>query len=336
MIKVITISDVKKLVQRIGIESFFCALIAAIEKEYARWDQFEKSARHAVHAANGVIELMPIADGELYSFKYVNGHPKNPSKGKLTVVAVGLLSDATNGYPLMFSEMTLLTAFRTAATSALAAKYLAKKTSKTIGIIGTGAQAEFQVLAQHALFHMDTVKYFDLDPQAMKKFSHNLREYPFELIACRDAKQVVEGVDIITTATANKKQATVLHHDWVQEGLHINGIGGDSPGKTELDKAILHRAKIVVEYYPQSKIEGEIQQIENGIYAELSELVMGKKLGRENNTEITLFDSVGFAIEDFAILKLINQLSSQHHIGTMMDLIPDLINPKDLFGVLSA
>jgi ornithine cyclodeaminase len=334
MITVITIEDIKKLIHHIGIDNFFRTLTTHLEDAFARWDQFHKSPRHATHMHQGVIELMPTANDDLYAFKYVNGHPNNPKQNKLNVVAVGMLADTHTGYPLMISEMTLLTAFRTAATSALAAKYLARKNGKNIGIIGTGAQAEFQVLAQHALFDIETVRYFDIDPHAMEKFASNLKNQRFTLIACKDAQSVAENVDIITTATAAKAQTTILQNDWMKPGVHINGIGGDCPGKTELDKNILLRAKTVVEFFPQSKIEGEIQQSNQAIYAELWEIIGGQKAGRTSDAEITLFDSVGFALEDFAILRLIYQLSHEHAIGTAMGLIPDLQNPKDLFGAL--
>ncbi|MCX7125995.1 MAG: ornithine cyclodeaminase [Gammaproteobacteria bacterium] len=334
MVKVITVSDIRKLINQIGIEHFFRELINSLEKEFSRWDRFDKSPRHAVHTHDGVIELMPIADDELYSFKYVNGHPNNAKQNKSTVVAVGLLSDVNNGYPLLLSEMTLLTALRTAATSALAAKYLAKKESRIIGIVGTGAQSEFQILAFKALFNIEAVKYFDIDPMAMKKFAANLKDQNFKLIACANAKEVIENCDIITTATAAKGHAQILMNEWVHAGVHINGIGGDCPGKTELDKAILPRAKIVVEYFPQSKIEGEIQQDDVEVYAELWELTSGKKIGRESDAEITLFDSVGFALEDFVILKLVRELSIKNNIGTEMDLIPDADDPKNLYGLV--
>lgn len=336
MIKVITIPDIQTLISKVGLKHFFLALIDALEKEFSRWEHFQKSPRHASHFNQGVIELMPTCDDEFYSFKYVNGHPNNTSSKKLTVVAIGLLADVKSGYPLMISEMTLLTAFRTAATSALAAKYLARKNVKHIGIIGTGAQSEFQVLAQSALFDIETVKYFDIDPRAMKKFHDNLKDRSFQLIACNNATEVVLGVDMITTATATKGSSKILSLDALKAGLHINGIGGDCPGKTELDPSILSHAKIAVEFLPQSKVEGEIQHLESGskVHAELWELVTGKKKGRESESEITLFDSVGFAIEDFAILKLVRELAIKYHIGTEMDLIPALTDPKNLFGVL--
>lgn len=332
MIRLITLADIKTLIHKIGIKKFFLELITFLEEDFARWEQFEKIPRVAMHAHQGVIELMPTSDGELFSFKYVNGHPYNPKINKLNVVAVGLLADARTGYPLLLSEMTLLTALRTAATSALAAKYLAKKEVNHIGIIGTGAQAEFQVLAQHALFDINSVRYFDIDPNAMNKFENNLMNHPFKCIPCRDAKAVLDHIDIITTATAAKAKTKIIENDWVYAGLHINGIGGDCPGKTELDPTILSRTKTVVEFIPQSKMEGEIQAGDFPIYAELWEIVTGNKTGRVNNNEITLFDSVGFALEDFSVLRLVNKLAAEHHIGTISDLIPELRDPKNLFG----
>lgn len=330
----ITVSDIQKIIHNMGVEKFYRDFILMLEKEYARWNMFHKSPRHAVHVDQGVMEVMPICDDQFYSFKFVNGHPNNTSEKKLTVAALGLLAEIKNGYPLMISEMTLLTALRTSSTSALAAKYLAKKNTKIIGIIGTGAQSEFQVMAQKSLFNIDTVNYFDIDKNAMNKFAHNLKKYNLNLIACDHARKVLENSDIITTATATKSQTQILNADWIHPGLHINSIGGDCPGKTELDKKILSKTKIVVEYLPQSKVEGEIQQADANIYAELWELVTGVKKGRENDTEITLFDSVGFAIEDFAILKFIYELSLKNDIGTDMPLIPELENPKDLFGLI--
>jgi len=335
MVNVLTVTDIKKLVSKVGMREFFIALVDEIEKEYTRWDLFQKSPRHATHVEGGVIELMPACDDEFYSYKYVNGHPKNTKDNKQTVIATGGLSSIDTGYPLLVSEMTLLTAFRTAATSALAAKYLARSDSNVFGFIGTGAQSEFQVMAFDALFDLKQVRYFDIDAKAMEKFSKNLTSQHFELVACSDAQNTIEGVDIITTATAAKKQAQILSNDWINPGLHINGIGGDTPGKTEFSTDVLKRCKIVVEFLGQSQMEGEIQQDKNiHVYAELWELASKKKKGRESDDEITFFDSVGFAIEDFAVLKLVERLAKKHGVGTQMDLVPTIDDPKDLFGVL--
>src|SRR5438270_4712212 len=122
MVDFIGIERVQQLVARRGPARFMEELAGEIEADFLRWGEFDKSARHATHSPVGVIELMPACDGRLYSFKYVNGHPKNTAVGLLTVTAFGLLADVHTGYPLLLSELTLTTALRTAATSALAAR----------------------------------------------------------------------------------------------------------------------------------------------------------------------------------------------------------------------
>lgn len=338
MVRLITVHDLKQLIDIIGLENFLHKLIDKLDYQFARWDDFKKIPRPCTHYPHGVIELMPISDNSIYTFKYVNGHPGNPLDNKQTVIALGLLAEVKHGYPLMISEMTLLTAIRTAATSALAAKYLARKNAQHFGIIGSGAQSEFQIMAHRCLFDLKSVRYYDTDPQAMKKFANNLQHLPIELIPCAKPEDACKDVDIITTATACKKHVHVLKDAWVKSGMHINGIGGDCPGKTELEASILDRCKIVVEYLEQSKIEGEIQALKDPdaqVYAELWELTSGKKQGRVDEREITLFDSVGFALEDFATLELVYELAETHQVGQDVEMIPPVADPKDLYNFIN-
>jgi ornithine cyclodeaminase len=334
--KVLTITDVQQLVRIIGLEDFYKRVVTALEEDFRRWDEFQLSPRHATYYPHGVIELMPCADQQFYAFKYVNGHPGNPLKGKLSVVAVGLLSDVTSGYPLMMCEMTLLTAMRTAATGVLAAQYLARKEeSKTLAIIGTGAQSEFQVMAFASFFSLETIRFFDVDPQAMSKFSQNLSGQTFRLIPCSSVAEAVHHADIVITATAAKKRQSLLDIGDIAPGTFIHAMGGDCPGKTELSVDFLKHVKLVVEYKPQTLIEGEVQQCPaNLIYGELWELVCKDKLGRQDNQEITLFDSVGFALEDYSILRTVYELANEFQLGTELPLIPELKDPKNLFGLL--
>lgn len=334
--KILTVADIQELIQVIGLENFFKRVITALEEDFGRWSEFILSPRHGTYYPDGVIELMPCADQRLYAFKYVNGYPGNPLKGKLNVVAIGMLSDADNGYPLMISEMTLLTAFRTAATGVLAAKYLAREEAKSLAIIGTGAQAEFQVLAFAGFFSLEEVRFFDSDPQAMVKFSRNLAEQQFRLIPCDSIVEAVRDADMVITATAAKKRQSLFEIEDIAPGAYILAMGGDSPGKTELSAEFLKQVRLVVEYKPQSLIEGEVQQCKaNLIYAELWELVCKNKPGRRNNREITLFDSVGFALEDYSILRVVYELAKEHQLGSESDLIPELNDPKNLFGLLN-
>lgn len=334
MIRVITVEDVKELLKKVTLQQFFLKLIDQLKSDFSRWQEFKKTPRLATHVSEGFIELMPISDHQYYSFKYVNGHPNNPKHKKQTVVATGQLSLVATGYPILISEMTVLTALRTAATSAMASQYLARKGAKTFGIIGTGAQSEFQVLAHHFALGIREIFYFDLDSHAMDKFAKNLEPFRVRLHRCKDARSLIDQSEILTTATAQKGHQKVVEASWIKKGVHLNKIGGDGPCKTELDPSLVQKSKIVVELLEQTQIEGEIQQVDVEVYAELWELAAGKKKGRESEEEITLFDSVGFALEDYSVLRLVHQLAENYHLGHHLDMIPELLDPKDLFGAI--
>jgi ornithine cyclodeaminase len=330
-----TISDLQKLLKQVGVLEFFKLTIENLREDFANWNNVDMIPRVATHYPHGVIELMPASTDEYYGFKYVNGHPNNPAIDKLTVTAVGMLAEVASGYPLLISEMTVLTAFRTAATSALASRYLAIENTKDFGIIGTGSQAEFQVLAHLVELGIERVYYYDIDPQAMQKFTTNMQDYDIQLVPCASAEEVCSNSQILTTATADKTAARILSDAMIHKGMHINGIGGDCPGKTEIDINLLKRSKIVVEFIEQSMIEGEIQNLtQEEVYAELWELVSDKKPGRENVEEVTLFDSVGVAIEDYSILKLVYELAQKYNLGEKVDMLPELSDPKNLFTLV--
>jgi ornithine cyclodeaminase len=333
MTQFIGVAEMAKLVRTIGIEPFLIKLAAAIEEDFIRWPLFEKMARIASHSANGVIELMPASDGLLYGFKYVNGHPPNTRLGKLTVTGFGVLSDVATGYPLLVSEMTLLTALRTAATSAMAARALAKRGSRVLALVGAGAQSEFQALAMKALVGITTVRVYDPDPEAVAKFMRNMSNAALKLVPCVSVAEAVRGADIVTTATAVKGRAAVLTREMIRPGMHINAIGGDCPGKTELDPRVLQAGKVFVEFPPQTRVEGEIQQMPADFtVTELWNVLAGNAPGRASDADVTIFDSVGFAIEDFAALRFVHELTRR--TAGDLDLIPDLANPKDLYGPL--
>lgn len=337
--KILSIESIRELIKRHGIENYLRNLMAKLKYDFSRWEEFNKIPRPAMHVEGGVLELMPICDDKYYTFKYVNCHPKNPEAGLMTVVATGQLSRIDTGYPVMFSEMTLLTAFRTSATTALATDLMARKDSRVLSIIGTGAQSEFLVRAISLVRDITEVRYFDIDQFAMDKFEKNLSGSKFTLVRCRDAEEAVRGADIITTCTACKAHVDVLKNNWIKPGVHINALGGDTIGKTELEFSILSRSKIVVEYFDQCIIEGEIQrygeeEAKGKIYAELHELITGKKVGRENEKEITLYDSVGIGLEDYSALSLSYELANRYNLGENLNLIPNIDNPKNLISML--
>ncbi|OWY01788.1 ornithine cyclodeaminase [Thioclava sp. F1Mire-8] len=332
----VSVANMMKLVNEIGPEQVMRDLAAYIEEDFRRWPDFDKTPRVASHSAEGVIELMPTADSENYGFKYVNGHPKNGRTGHQTVTAFGVLSSVATGYPLLMTEMTILTALRTAATSALVGKYLAPKGATVMGMIGNGAQCEFQALAFRAICGIDTLRLYDIDPSATEKAAKNLIAQGFNVTKCRSGEEAVEGAQVITTCTADKQYATILTDNMVGSGIHINAIGGDCPGKTELHRDILTRSEIFVEYPPQTRIEGEIQALdEDHSVTELWKVMRGEAEGRRDAKQITLFDSVGFAIEDFSALRYIHDRVKGGDYAQMLDLMADPDDPRDLFGMLT-
>ena len=336
LVPFVSVDNMMALVNYIGLEKFIIELATEIEADFKRWSLFDKTPRVASHSDVGVIELMPTSDGEIYGFKYVNGRPKNTKEGLQTVTAFGLLADVQTGYPKILSEMTMLTALRTAATSALVAKYLAPRNSNIMAMIGNGAQSECQCIAFKAICGIEKVCLFDTDKYATEKAFLNLSNYELEVVKCKSSQDAILNADIITTCTADKQLATILTDNMVGTGIHINAIGGDCPGKTELHKDILLRSKIFVEYPPQTRVEGEIQQLEKDHpVTEIWQVMTGKSDGRTDDSQITLFDSVGFAIEDFSALKFILRKIQNTNFHEQLDMLADPDDPKDLFGMFS-
>lgn len=335
LVPFVSVDNMMRLVHHIGIDQMLQDLVAYIEEDFRRWELFDKTPRVASHSDVGVIELMPTSDGEAYGFKYVNGHPKNTAEGLQTVTAFGLLADVYTGYPVLLTEMTLLTALRTAAMSALAAKYLAPKGADTMAMIGNGAQSEFQSLAMQAIVGLKSVRLFDKDPDATRKAARNLADSGLDVVICTNPEDAIQGAQIITTCTADKQNAKILTDNMIGAGVHINAIGGDCPGKTELAPGILTRADTFVEYPEQTRIEGEIQQMPaDHPVTELWKVITGTETGRRDAAQITLFDSVGFAIEDFSALRYIRDKvrDTPYHID--LDMLADPDDPRDLFGML--
>ena len=335
LVPFVSVANMMRLVHRIGLETMLTELTDEIEADFRRWPDFDKTPRVASHSEVGVIELMPTSDGRTYGFKYVNGHPKNTREGLQTVTAFGVLADVDTGYPLLVSEMTLLTALRTAASSALAARHLAPRGARVMAMIGNGAQSEFQALALHAVNGINEVRLWDIDPAATAKCRANLAGTGLRVLPCSTPEEAIEGAQIITTCTADKQLATILTDNMVGAGVHINAIGGDCPGKTELAPGILHRADIFVEYPPQTRIEGEIQQLApDHPVTELWQVITGAAPGRVSDTQVTLFDGVGFAVEDFSALRYVLRQLKGTELFQELDMIADPDDPRDLFGML--
>jgi ornithine cyclodeaminase len=155
-------------------------------------------------------------------------------------------------------------------------------------------------------------------------------------IACDSTRDAVKGADIVTTITADKTNATIITADMLEPGMHINGVGGDCPGKTEIHADVLRAANVFVEYEPQTRIEGDLQQMpEDFTVTELWKVLSGNAAGRGNDADITFFDSVGFAIEDYSALRYLYEQATHAGNHDELPLIPLLADPKNLFGLLN-
>ncbi|WP_206957116.1 ornithine cyclodeaminase [Trinickia acidisoli] len=336
MTRFLDVPATSRLIARVGLTRFLSELLDTLRADYLRWTDFDKSPRVACHSPNGVIELMPVANNELFAFKYVNGHPVNAQRGIHTVMAFGALAAVDTGYPVLLAELTLTTALRTAATAVLAARVLARPNAKKMALIGNGAQSEFQAIAFHTLLGIDEIRVFDIDPSATDKLVRNLAAYhDLRVIRVASTADAVRGADIVTTVTADKAYATIITPDMIEPGMHLNAVGGDCPGKTELHADVLSMSRVIVEYEPQTRIEGDIQQLPADFpVTELWRILKGEATGRENASQVTVFDSVGFALEDYSALRYLHALDQQHDAGIDISLIPPSVDPKNLFGLI--
>ncbi|MBM3166509.1 MAG: alanine dehydrogenase [Chloroflexi bacterium] len=254
----------------------------------------------------GDLRAMPAAVSGAAGMKWVNSHPQNPSRGLPTVMAVLIVNDPATGYPLAVMDATDLTAYRTGATAAIAAKYLARENSRTLGIVGAGKQAYTQLMAHAELFDLKLVKVFDLSAVATQKFIQSFPKFNIQATSLEDTV----AVDILCTLTPAREP--VVEREWVKPGTHINAVGADGPGKQELDPLILEEAMVVVDNMEQAVNGGEINvplkkrlYSTDQVYAILDEVVVGKKPGRKDAKAITVFDSTGLAIEDIAVARLV-------------------------------
>jgi ornithine cyclodeaminase len=333
MTRFVDVSAMSRLVADIGLVPFIGELAEAIHDDFVRWQDFDMSARVANHSEIGVIELMPVSSAATYAFKYVNGHPGNTARGLYTVMAFGVLAEVATGYPVLLSELTVATALRTCATSLVAARALARPDARRMALIGNGAQSEFQALAFHAHLGIAEIAVYDIDERATDKLVRHLAAWPsLRIVRAGSTAEAMRGADIVTTVTADKAYATILTPEMIEPGMHINAVGGDCPGKTELHADVLRQARVFVEYEPQTRIEGDIQQLPASTrHRSTTGKSAGTEAGRQSDKQVTVFDSVGFALEDYSTLRYVLAQAERRDLGADVALVPVAVDPKDLF-----
>ena len=256
---------------------------------------------------DGDLRTMPayLAGEEQAGVKIVNVHSRNPALGLPTVMALLTLVSPKTGAPLAVMGATYLTAMRTGAAGAVAAGLLARKNSRTAGMIGAGVQARSQLLGLSRLYSLDQVRIFDPSLErcaALAEYGRGFLKSEFTIEKeARDACQC----DILVTTTPSRMP--VVKEAWIFPGTHINAIGADARGKQELESTLTGKAKVYVDDPAQAVHSGEVNVPlsqgllrQDDIFAGIGEVLAGKKPGRENDSEITIFDSTGLGIQDVA------------------------------------
>jgi len=283
-------------------------VMKAVEEAFDFWAEGKATMppKSYILVEKGDFRAMPAAIPGAAGVKWVNVHTQNPLKGLPTVIGIYILSDPDTAYPLAVMDATEITAYRTAATAAIASRYLAKKESHTLGIVGAGKQACYQILAHAEVFDIRQINVSDLSESAVDRLISSLPGFTFE----KCSVELAVSSDIVCTLTPSR--SPVVKREWIKPGTHINAVGADAAGKQELDPEILRDAIVVVDDLRQASAAGEINvPISNGLYraadinATLGEIISGKRPGRTESEAITVFDSTGVAIEDVAVAKVV-------------------------------
>lgn len=271
---------------------------------------------------NGDLRTMPayLEEQDITGVKIVNVHPDNPKTGLPTVMALVILNSTETGAPIAVMDGTYLTDMRTGAAGGVAVKYLARKNAKVVGFVGTGNQARTQLMAINEIIDIEEVKITSLSEKSNTNFKAEMeKRTDCEILMKKSIREVCD-CDVLVTTTPSREP--IVKNEWIAEGIHINAIGADAAGKEELDPEILKRAKVVVDDIPQASHSGEVnvplsKKLISGkdICCELGEVITGKKKARAKDSDITVFDSTGLAIQDVATANLVYQMALKENMG---------------------
>lgn len=316
-------SDIIHLIKKTGLENFLNQLRDELESGFKDFflQKIQVPPRAEFFFPQGTMESMPAKDENYFACKIVNTHLQNPLTYNLpTIIACGVLVEGKTGFPLMLTESTILTALRTGTASAIATKYLARKDSGIIGIIGNGAQSISQLHAISLVRDIKKVYAYDIDIEASHSFKKTVEKMFGMQVILADEGVTTRESDIVVTVTCKEKNTPpVVYDKWVKAGTHINAVGGDSPNKVELEKSLIERAKLVVDFKDQAVYEGEAQQVgKDKIYSDLAH-VIANQIQRDDN-DVTIFDSVGFAMEDLVTYKMVYDLAVREKVGKRVNI----------------
>lgn len=320
--------NAKEVKQLISIED----IVEAVREGYKAFNQGKVTLPPIVSIETGNGGEVDFKTGysqqeEIIGIKMAGGFWENPKKYNIpSAIAMICLFDGENGTPVCIMDGTLITAYRTAAAGTLGALCLARKDSKKVAVIGTGAQARMQIRSLAEFFDLEQVNVYGIEGTEayVEDMAALFPEIKFS--AMETAKEAVEDVDIIVTVTASR-QAIVMD-EWIKPGTHINAIGCDMEGKQELDAEIFRRAKVVNDCKKECMKRGETQHAvkagfltETSIHGEIGELLLGEKEGRTNDKEITIFDATGISVQDINSALFIYRKALKEKAGQSIEVI---------------
>ncbi len=329
---VLSAEDVAATVRHVGLDALMDEVIAELHDacdDQHGIDNYDVPKREGFSYDNpavGLLEWMPLLKRDAEAFiKLVGYHPNNPWKRGLPTVLSSLLKfDITNGHLNVIADGTLATAIRTGAASAVASRILARPDSSKLGLIGAGAQAVTQLHALSRLFPIREVYVFDIDPRVAASFEGrtetlNLSGVSFHVCS---ANEVARAADILCTATSVAVGGGPVFEDGaLSPSVHINAVGSDFPGKTELPRSLLDRALVCPDYLPQATWEGECQALPpEQLGPDLMQLVRGCSQYAANRSRTTVFDSTGFALEDYVVLGVLERIAQQIGLGVEIEM----------------
>ena len=284
-----------------------------------------------INKYNGDLRTMPayLEDSDTITVKVVNSHPENQKYRLPTVMATIIMINPKTGAPQAIMGGTWLTALRTGAAGAIAAKYLANPKPKTIGIIGAGTQARTQLMGLYLVFDtIEEIKVWDQNQQVASTYVQDMKKQYNQSSICsvENPKKAVQDADIIVTVTPSRKP--LIFSEWIQQGTHINCMGADAPGKQELDPTILVKSKLVIDDWEQSYHGGEINIpfskgiiTQQDVWGDICEIVAGVKAARTSSEELTVFSSTGLAIQDAAAANVAYQNALKEKMGKYVDVL---------------
>lgn len=339
----LTVDDIRQLVRLVGIQTLMRSLIAALQEAFIAYDEQitvipPRSGFSYEEPYSGLIEWMPaLRRGGSVTLKMVGYHPHNPHQHELpTIVSSIGVYDVSTGLLRGMMDGTFLTALRTGAVSAIASRYLARSSSQVVGIVGAGAQAVTQLHALSTVFEVRQVNVYDLDPSVSESFLRRIAflDIPVTVFGEAQLPNLVATADILCTATSTPVGSPPVIPDvGTNEWLHINAIGSDFPGKTEIPYRLLRRAFVVPDFPEQALREGECQQLAPDAIGPALHIVMkNADAYADMRDQLTVFDSTGWALADAVAARFLLDLAHEHGVGREVNIqhVPvDPHNPYD-------